>query len=130
MDVILVLLGVVFAFYFILLRPVLKQQRQRRDDISSLRVGDEVLTSGGFYAIVRDIRTTDSGPMELDLEAAPGVILRAAPQAVERVTRSAEATPELAVGPSADELSDTASDDVATTAAPDHVDTARQGSHR
>lgn len=89
MDVVLVLVGVVLAFYVILLRPVMKQQRQRRDDISSLRIGDEVLTSGGFYAIVRDIRTTDSGPMEIDLEAAPGVMLRAAPQAVEQVTKRA-----------------------------------------
>ena len=89
MDVVLVLVGVVLAFYVILLRPVMKQQRQRRDDISSLRIGDEVLTSGGFYAVVRDIRTTDSGPMEIDLEAAPGVMLRAAPQAVEQVTKRA-----------------------------------------
>ncbi len=102
MDVVLVLVGVVLAFYVILLRPVMKQQRQRREDISSLRVGDEVLTSGGFYAIVRDIRTTDSGPMEIDLEAAPGVTLRAAPHAVEQVTKHA---PEEVVVPAQTEES-------------------------
>jgi preprotein translocase subunit YajC len=78
-----------FAFYFILLRPVIEQQKKRRRDISSLDVGDEVLTTGGFYAVIRDIRTQDRGPLELTLEAAPGVMLRATPDAVAAVTRRA-----------------------------------------
>ena len=74
----------------------------------SLRIGDEVLTSGGFYAVVRDIRTTDSGPMEIDLEAAPGVMLRAAPQAVEQVTKRAAEVEPKAGEPAADELTEAA----------------------
>ncbi|MSQ30125.1 MAG: preprotein translocase subunit YajC, partial [Dehalococcoidia bacterium] len=53
MQEILVLLAVMGAFYFILLRPVIKQQKQQRRDISSLRVGDQVLTAGGFFAEVK-----------------------------------------------------------------------------
>ncbi len=89
MEVVLALVGVVAAFYFILLRPVLQQQRRRRQDISSLDVGDDVLTTGGFYAVVRAIRTTEDGPMEIDLEVAPGVTLRGTPEAIQRVTRHA-----------------------------------------
>ena len=89
MDVMLALLGVVGAFYFILLRPVMRQQRQRRSDISSLDVGDEVLTSGGFYATVQEIRTTDEGPTEIVLEIAPGVALRATPDAVQSIIQRA-----------------------------------------
>ena len=89
MEVIFALVAVVAAFYFILLRPVLQQQRRRRRDISSLDVGDEVLTTGGFYAVVRAMRTTDDGPMEIDLEVAPGVTLRATPEAIQQVTRRA-----------------------------------------
>lgn len=89
MDVLLALLGIVAAFYFILLRPVIQQQRRRKRDISSLDVGDEVLTSGGFYATVLEIRTADEGPMEIMLEAAPGVTLRATPEAVLEITRRA-----------------------------------------
>lgn len=77
------------AFYFILLRPVIEQQKRRRRDISSLEVGDEVLTTGGFYAVIRDIRTQDRGPLELTLEAAPGVFLRATADAVASVSRRA-----------------------------------------
>lgn len=91
MEVLLGLIAIMAAFYFILLRPVLAQQRRRRQDISSLNVGDEVLTSGGFFATVREIRTTDEGPMEIMLEAAPGVMLRATPEAVLEITERAGA---------------------------------------
>ncbi len=93
MDVLLALIAVVGAFYFILLRPVMRQQRQRRRDISSLDVGDEVLTAGGFYATVREIRTTDDGPVEILLEPSPGVTLRATPEAIHQITRRAADSP-------------------------------------
>jgi preprotein translocase subunit YajC len=83
---ILVVLFVVLAFYLILLRPVINQQKRRRSDISKLAVGDEVLTSGGFYAVVLDIRTREDGPQEIILEVAPGVELRATPDAIQTVT--------------------------------------------
>lgn len=93
MDVLLMLVAVLAAFYFILMRPVIQQQRRRRSDLSSLEVGDEVLTTGGFYATVKDIRTTDEGPMDIFLEPAPGVTFRATPGAIEAVSkRSADAT--------------------------------------
>jgi preprotein translocase subunit YajC len=94
MDVLLMLVAVLAAFYFILMRPVIEQQKRRRADISTLHVGDQVLTTGGFYATVREMRTTDNGPMEIDLEAAPGVILRATPAAIEQISkRAADAPP-------------------------------------
>ncbi|MBM4410266.1 MAG: preprotein translocase subunit YajC [Chloroflexi bacterium] len=84
---ILVLFIVIGAFYFILLRPVLQQQKRHRSDISSLQVGDEVLTSGGFYAIVREINTQEDRETEIVLEAAPGLLLRGTAAAVGSVTR-------------------------------------------
>lgn len=103
------LLAVVAAFYFILLRPVLDEQRRRRRDVSTLDVGDEVLTTGGFFATVREIRTSDKGPVEILLEVAPGVTLRATPDAVQRVT--ARATPEDAGGDPVDAPSTDVPDD-------------------
>ena len=85
--------GIFLAFYFILLRPVMEQQRRRKRDVSALAVGDEVLTTGGFYATVRDIRTHEAGPLEIALEAAPGVTLRATADAVPQITRHASETP-------------------------------------
>ncbi len=99
MEVLLALIVVVFAFYFILLRPVIAQQRRQRRDIAGLAEGDEVLTTGGFYARVREIRTQDDGPMLILLEAAPGVVLRAPPHAIEKVTeRAAEASSPAGTG--------------------------------
>jgi preprotein translocase subunit YajC len=92
MELLLPLIFVVVAFYLILLRPVLNQQRRRRSDLSKLAIGDEVLTQGGFYAIVRDIRTRDEGPQDILLEVASDVQLRATADAIQLVTKPADET--------------------------------------
>ncbi|MDD4691716.1 preprotein translocase subunit YajC [Eubacterium aggregans] len=38
--------------YFVLIRPQSKQQKQVKDMLGSMKVGDEVMTAGGFYGIV------------------------------------------------------------------------------
>ena len=82
MQEILVLVAVMAAFYFILLRPVINQQKQQRRDLSSLRVGDQVLTAGGFYAVVKEINTFEDRPMEILFELAPGVQVRGTTNAI------------------------------------------------
>ena len=42
-------------FYFMAIRPQKKQQKQMDALISSLEVGDSVLTTGGFYGVVIDV---------------------------------------------------------------------------
>ncbi|MCQ2496261.1 MAG: preprotein translocase subunit YajC [Lachnospiraceae bacterium] len=46
---------IVAAFYFLAIRPQKKQQKQMDAMISSLEVGDSVLTTGGFYGVVIDV---------------------------------------------------------------------------
>lgn len=48
---------VVFAafMYFIIIKPQKKQQQKAKALLSSLEIGDSVLTSSGFYGIVIDI---------------------------------------------------------------------------
>lgn len=89
MDILIVLIAVLAAFYFILLKPVINQQRRQRQDISSLEIGDEVLTTGGFYATVKEINTHEDRPMEILLEVAPGVVLRGTTLAIQEITRRA-----------------------------------------
>ena len=59
-----------------------------------MQVGDEVLTSGGFYAIVREINTQVDRETEIVLEAAPGLLLRGTSSAIGAVTRRAGDAPE------------------------------------
>ena len=43
------------VFYFIAIRPQKKQQKQHKTLLSSLAIGDSVLTTSGFYGVVIDI---------------------------------------------------------------------------
>lgn len=74
----------VAAFYFILLQPVLKSQRQQRKAVRSLQIGDEVVTTGGLIAEVVEVVTLPGEPTQLILEVAPGVRVRALTDAVSR----------------------------------------------
>lgn len=89
MDIVLLLVAVLAAFYFILLKPVMEQQKRQKQDISSLEVGDEVLTSAGFYATVLEINTFEDRPMEILLEVADGVVLRGTTLAIQQITQRA-----------------------------------------
>ena len=85
----------VAAFYFILLQPVLKQQKQRNKAVRDLQVGDEVVTTGGIIGEVKDVITPAQGPTELILEIAPDIRVRALTDAIERrlTTLEPEAEP-------------------------------------
>ena len=71
------------GFYFILLRPVLDQQRKTKRDLLDLQVGDEIVTTGGLIATVSDIRQPAEGPIELILEVSQGVTVRALTTAIQ-----------------------------------------------
>ncbi len=53
MVIYLVVIGAVF--YFLLMRPQKKQQKQMDALVSSLEIGDSVLTTAGFYGVVIDV---------------------------------------------------------------------------
>lgn len=65
--------------WFLLIRPQQARMRKQRELISSIAVGDEVLTAGGVIGTVR-VLTDD----ELRLEVSPGIELRLARAAVSR----------------------------------------------
>jgi len=90
-EILLAVILIVVLFYFILMRPVMEQQRRQRRDISNLQIGDEVLTSGGFLATVKEIRVPEQGPVQLVLDLGGGVEVRALPSAVEQRIKAAPA---------------------------------------
>jgi preprotein translocase subunit YajC len=44
------------VFWFMIIRPQKKQQDQRKAMISALKRGDQIVTSGGLFASVKDVK--------------------------------------------------------------------------
>ena len=40
------------VFYFLLIRPQQKKQRETRDMLNNLKTGDQIVTSGGLYGTI------------------------------------------------------------------------------
>jgi preprotein translocase YajC subunit len=69
-------------FYFAFLRPVQQQQKKQREQLLSLRVGDEVLTQAGFIATIKEVRVPEeAGPTILVLDLG-GTEVRAVASAI------------------------------------------------
>jgi preprotein translocase subunit YajC len=67
----------VAAFYFLIVRPQRRQSMVRRQLLSAVEVGDEIVTSGGIHGTVLAIHDDT-----LDVEIAEGVVVKVARGAV------------------------------------------------
>ncbi|MFH1824097.1 MAG: preprotein translocase subunit YajC [Candidatus Firestonebacteria bacterium] len=57
----LIMFALIFViFYFLLIRPQMKQQKKHQEMLTSLKKGDKVLTSGGLYGVVVGISDRDN----------------------------------------------------------------------
>lgn len=65
------LIAVVFIFYFFMIRPQMKRQKEVKNFREALKKGDKVLTVGGIYGKI--IETKDTAVI---LEVADGVRLK------------------------------------------------------
>jgi preprotein translocase subunit YajC len=74
------LLLLVVFFYALVLRPSQKRQKQALQVADSLQVGAEVVTTGGMAARIHAVSET-----QVELEIAPGVVVRFAKGAIARV---------------------------------------------
>ena len=57
-------------FYFILIRPQQQKQKKHKSMLESMQKGDKVITIGGIYGIIRDIKGET-----LTLEVAKDVVI-------------------------------------------------------
>jgi preprotein translocase subunit YajC len=77
----------ILIFYFMLIRPQRRRVEQHRRLISSIGIGDEVVTIGGIYGIVGRL-----GDDDVELEISPGTTIRVVKSAIaRRVIQDAEA---------------------------------------
>jgi preprotein translocase subunit YajC len=66
------LIAMAFIFWFLILRPQMKRQKEQASKISAIKKGDQVLTSGGLLAKV--IKVDDD---YAELELGPNVRVKA-----------------------------------------------------
>jgi len=77
-----VILGIIVAFYLIVLRPQQVEQTKQQKDIQNLQVGDEVLTTSGFLGTVREVYIPESGPVQVVIDFGNGVVINALATAI------------------------------------------------
>jgi preprotein translocase subunit YajC len=69
------------VFWFMIIRPQKKQQDQRKSMLEALKRGDQVVTSGGLFATVRDVKgdrvvatIAEGVKVEISKQAITGVV--------------------------------------------------------
>lgn len=86
-----IVVGVMVAFYLIFIRPASQEQKRVQQIIRELHVGDEIITTAGFFARVKQIDTPEDGPVQLLLDLGNGVQVRALTSSIlRRVTASTQ----------------------------------------
>jgi preprotein translocase subunit YajC len=71
---------VLFLVWLFMVRPQRRRQQMQQSMIDELRIGDEVLTAGGFFATVRGIDED-----EVTVELGPGTEARLSKRAIAAV---------------------------------------------
>ena len=78
MEIALIYFAVLaLAFFLLIVRPQRRRAAAHRQFVSMLSVGDEVMTSGGLFGTIRGLRDD-----AVDLEVAPGTVIRVARPAI------------------------------------------------
>jgi preprotein translocase subunit YajC len=70
------IVAIMVIFYFLLIRPQQKRQRQLQETISGLKTGDRVITNGGVIGVITTVRETS-------------FLIRSADKSILEVARSA-----------------------------------------
>ena len=66
------IVGMIAIFWFLLIRPQMRQQKLHREKIGGLKKGDQVVTAGGLVAKVLKVDDT-----YVDLELGKGIQVKA-----------------------------------------------------
>jgi len=56
LSMFLPIFGMLIIFYFLLIRPQQKRQKETRKMIDSLKKGDRVITASGLYGTIQDVK--------------------------------------------------------------------------
>ncbi len=60
------LVAIIIVFYFFMIRPQVKRQKELKNFRSALEKGDKVITTGGIYGKISDIKDDGTLLVEID----------------------------------------------------------------
>ena len=86
-------MGLLFLFYFVLWRPMRKQDQERKALLTSLKKNDEIITSSGIYGTVVDVSDTED---KMTVKVADNVKMRMLKSGVARNLSNEEAAAKVA----------------------------------
>ena len=66
------IVGMFAIFWFLIMRPQMRQQKERANKLAAIKKGDQVLTGGGLIGKVSKVDDT-----YVDVELAPGMKVKA-----------------------------------------------------
>lgn len=116
----LILLAAMFVLLWaLLIRPQRQRQQKHQNLLGSIEPGDEILTVGGLYGIVREIDEED----DLIAEIADGIQVRIARRAVAGVVKPDDETDEEPEFEPDGEDSVTDSEEIVSKASPEDAPT-------
>ncbi len=58
MSSIIMIVALIAIFYFFMIRPQQKRQKKIREERASMQKGDTVITAGGIYGKIREVKDT------------------------------------------------------------------------
>jgi preprotein translocase subunit YajC len=85
-----VVIGIIVAFYLIVLRPQQEEQKKQQKDIKDLQVGDEVLTTSGFLGTVKEVHIPETGPVQIVIDFGNGFQVNALSSAIAQRVRAGQ----------------------------------------
>ncbi len=93
-STVVMMVGMIAIFYFLLIRPQRKKDKQVKDMLSALKVGDRICTIGGLYGTIAALKD-DSVTLTMGSLQNTIVIARWAIRSVENVALENDAEPQI-----------------------------------
>ena len=71
MEGLIMIVAMIAIFYFLMIRPQNKKQKEIKRQREAMKTGDRVVTAGGIHGRLRDVKDAT-----VTMEVAPGVTLK------------------------------------------------------
>ncbi len=68
----LLMIGIVFVFYFFMMRPQQKKAKEQKNFINNIQKGDRIVTIAGIHGVINKVNEDGT----LQLEVSPGSYLK------------------------------------------------------